>query len=490
MNISANRRVRTPRQWANDALGVRAYEQGLAQVQSRPVELYLQVASACNLDCYMCYEHLRPPELRHGRGLKFLEPELFAKIEREIFPYSSRVTFGVGGEPMLCPQLPDYIERAHAANQHVHVMTNGTLITNSARAEIFARCLSTMEISVDGATKETYERIRVGAKWESLLRNVDMLNEHRMRYAPEDRLHLSLCMVLMKSNVHELPAYVELAREHHVDRVSAWHVIPVTEESQGETLYDDRERADRYLGEARRLAARYGIEVDFVRSFAETAEEASQDARSSRAEVSRATVALDAQALLSDEEKWSRPLAGEETKRGPRLHCHMPHMTAFVFYDGRVFPCCHPLAHTKLHMGDLREESFAEIWNNRQYRNLRAGLAQGDPPPLCKACSIVHGHTPVSEKTLEAEGTDLASYYGERDLAPLEELDAVEYLARTKADEHIAKVEDEREEGIRHSAELERERGYYAERLARIERHPVVGPALRLHGKLKGKPRG
>jgi MoaA/NifB/PqqE/SkfB family radical SAM enzyme len=516
---------RTPRQFANDLLGVKSFERGEAWSHHHPVEVYVQVASACNLDCYMCYEHLRPKEFKRGRGLRVLGPELFAKIEREMLPYSTKITFGVGGEPMLCEHLLDYIERSYALNQHVHLMTNGTRIKTDKVAEVLARCLSSMEISLDASTKETYERIRIGSKWEHILANFERLNRYRMQYPKEERTHLALCFVMMRSNVHELPGFVELGRQLGADRVSAWHVIPVTPQGKEESLQYDKEKSDHYLRLAHLKARELGMEADFVKPFSPALEAelapliaASRQGAIARKEDRELELQPDSKARLDerpasewmeDEQAWARPLTGksgegqnvqgtsprlpkgalhaerkpiaepephehsaeeepwkgttiveglgqtageidpasgvrmgaawhaepdppppEEARKawdafvaranGKRLHCHMPTLTAFIFYDGRVFPCCHPHAHTKLPMGDLRAQSFQEIWNGRAYRNLRGGLAQGDPPPLCQRCSIMQSPPPVFENEDELEGraADLASYYGNLDLEP------------------------------------------------------------------------
>jgi MoaA/NifB/PqqE/SkfB family radical SAM enzyme len=547
------------RQFANDLLAGKSFERGDARAFHMPVEVYVQVASACNLDCYMCYEHLRPEKFKRGRGLRVLGPELFAKLEREVLPHSLKITFGVGGEPMLCEHLLDYIERSYALNLHVHLMTNGTRITTDKTAERLARCLSSMEVSIDAATKETYERIRIGSKWEKLLSNFERLNRFRDRYPESERTHLSLCFVMMQSNVHELPAFVELGRKLGADRVAAWHVIPVTPDGKKESLQYDKEKSDHFLRLAHLKARDIGIEADLVRPFDPKLEEelapliaesrqgaiARKEARERErsAGESRARE-KSADEWLEDEDAWSRPLTGkhahepsvsggalfvergasngatpsnggasngtrsnnggtnngatlhnggagngaahhggaEHNSRGSeaaedepwkgttieeglaivpgdvdpstgvrlgaawqpmadppphedaaralaefearpkaaRLHCHMPTMTAFIFFDGRVFPCCHPHAHTKLPMGDLRRQSFREIWNGRAYRNLRAGLRLGDPPPLCQRCSIMQSPPPVfeDEDELEGQAADLASYYGALDLEP------------------------------------------------------------------------
>jgi MoaA/NifB/PqqE/SkfB family radical SAM enzyme len=580
---------RTPRQFANDMLGVKSFERGDAWAHHMPVEVYVQVASACNLDCYMCYEHLRPKEFKRGRGLRVLGPELFAKLEREVLPYSTKITFGVGGEPMLCEHLLEYIERSHKLNQHVHLMTNGTRITTDKVAETLARCLSSMEVSIDAATKQTYERIRIGSKWETILANFERFNRFRDRYQGAERTHLSLCFVMMRSNVHELPGFVELGRRLGADRVAAWHVIPVTPAGREESLQYEKDKSDHYLRLAHQKARELGIEADLVKPFDARLEEElapliaqsrqgaieRKDAKEhDRAAAPAAQVVLDEKTpdqWMEDEHAWSRPLTGkhaadsnggralpsaalrverkqtddavqgahapdeEEPWRGTtiveglttapgevdprtgvrmgaawqpladppspddaaralaefdarpkakRLHCHMPSLTAFIFFDGRVFPCCHPHAHTKLPMGDLRVQSFREIWNGRAYRNLRAGLVLGDPPPLCQRCSIMQSPPPVfeSEEELEGQAADLASYYGPLDLEPrakhAEPQDLVSALDDAGLAQHLkiasaerAAFEAERAEMVAHIRTIEDEIRQQKAHIATLNAH-------------------
>jgi radical SAM protein with 4Fe4S-binding SPASM domain len=389
----------TARQRLNSFLAHRALDTGKGVAHHMPVEVYVQVASACNLDCYMCSEHLRPPGKRHGRDVEALPLELWDRIVAEVFPYSSRVNIGLGGEPMISPHFLHYIETAHAAGQEVSLVTNGTRINRDAVAETLARCVSFMQISLDGATRETYERIRLGSHWGKIRANLEMLNRYRMAHPPERRTHVTFCFVLMKSNVHELAEFVRFAREFHADRVHAQHVIPVTEEGKHESLFDEQERYDRYLAEAEQVGRELGMELSLPRAYGTPA------------------------GASSVEPAMHPPAGAPAAPLAPaRIPCHMPTMTVFLFYDGRVYPCCHPFAHQKMQLGDLRTQSFSEIWRSTMYRNLRAGLFRGDAPSICRGCSIVHSPPPQYEDPDALNGgesKDLAGYYDGRDLDPL-----------------------------------------------------------------------
>lgn len=56
------RRSLSARQRANGELAQNAILNGRGFAAHRPVQVYLQLASACNLSCYMCSEYNRPEE--------------------------------------------------------------------------------------------------------------------------------------------------------------------------------------------------------------------------------------------------------------------------------------------------------------------------------------------------------------------------------------------------------------------------------------------
>jgi hypothetical protein len=39
-------------------------------------------------------------------------------------------------------------------------------------------------------------------------------------------------------------------------------------------------------------------------------------------------------------------------------------------------------------MGRLGESSFAEIWGSAPYKRFRARLLSGEPPAVCRGCSL------------------------------------------------------------------------------------------------------
>src|SRR5262249_52770492 len=114
--------------------------------------------------------------------------------------------FGLG-EPLLSPHLFHYVSLLSAAGVETWITTNATLMTD-ARADALARAgLTRATVSIDGATKETYERIRIGGRFEEAVRGIKALTDARRRWA---RPRVMLAMVGMVSNLRELPRLVDL----------------------------------------------------------------------------------------------------------------------------------------------------------------------------------------------------------------------------------------------------------------------------------------
>src|SRR5262249_11575215 len=159
----------------------RAFEKGESRLPAGPVEAYIEVAARCNLRCPMCPIVVDP---RHAPGSgqpALLAPDLFERLRPAVRNLQRAHLFGLG-EPLLSPHLYHYVSRLSAAGVETWITTNATLMTD-ARADALARAgLSRATVSIDGATKETYERIRIGGRFEDAVRGVRALAQARGRW--------------------------------------------------------------------------------------------------------------------------------------------------------------------------------------------------------------------------------------------------------------------------------------------------------------------
>jgi MoaA/NifB/PqqE/SkfB family radical SAM enzyme len=148
--------------------------------------------------------------------------EVFTRLLDQ-FPNVHELQLQGLGEPMMHPRFADMV--AYAVRKGITVTTNSNLtLLNPERAE---RCvtsgLSCIHVSIDGATAETYERIRVRSRFERVLRNLALVREARSRLGSATPA-LRMVSVLMRQNLHELPDLVRLAQSQGMRSLFVQHL--------------------------------------------------------------------------------------------------------------------------------------------------------------------------------------------------------------------------------------------------------------------------
>jgi MoaA/NifB/PqqE/SkfB family radical SAM enzyme len=104
-----------------------------------------------------------------------------------------------------------------------NLQTNGLLMKKMfGRLDKILTRIDVLNISIDGATKQTYELLRRGGQFEKLLENLEFIKDYHEQF--RIRFH----MVVQKSNWHEMSKMLELADQfnaHEVifNRITDWN---------------------------------------------------------------------------------------------------------------------------------------------------------------------------------------------------------------------------------------------------------------------------
>lgn len=93
--------------------------------------VYIEITNICNLNCEFCLPHNRP--------LKFLEFENYKKILKEIKPYTKYIFLHVKGEPLLHPDVDNFIKYAYDEGFEINLTTNATLLKEHLSATKYLR---------------------------------------------------------------------------------------------------------------------------------------------------------------------------------------------------------------------------------------------------------------------------------------------------------------------------------------------------------------
>jgi len=223
------------RKWGSDSISFLIYRMKWNLVAKHdyvtkfPLHLDIETTESCNLKCIMCVHGI------DGVPNTGMIDVGFAKslIDQASDGGTKSIKFNWRGEPALHKGLEELVAYAkHKGILEVQINTNGIPFTEKRIRTLIESGIDRVIFSMDGASKETYEKIRVGAKYENLIRNIRIFRKIR------DELNLSkplfrIQMVRMSTNDHELDSFIEMWKDI-VDDIS---IKDVTDRGQGGELY-------------------------------------------------------------------------------------------------------------------------------------------------------------------------------------------------------------------------------------------------------------
>ena len=188
-----------------------------AVIPNRQIKnIRLAIDDSCNLSCPSC------------RTRQIFERDKFQlrkkyKLANRIIEYvqsqSHQINIHVGsdGDPFASLVYRYFIKGIKdLPNVRFSIHTNGLLIKKMyhRHTELFEK-LDALNVSIDGATKETYETLRRGGSYEKIVENLEAVKELKTKHGFKFVLHF----VVQAENYREMPAIVELAEKYGADRV-------------------------------------------------------------------------------------------------------------------------------------------------------------------------------------------------------------------------------------------------------------------------------
>lgn len=180
----------------------------------RPLHVAIDIDQTCNLRCRYCRK-----EIHRNSGVDCQSLEIVTeKICQDLLPACNELMLAGNGEVFASKFYKDILYNRNAKGiRRLQLTTNALLM----RREELERLLDLYEkielwISIDAATKGTYEKVRKGGSWETLLDNLLAVKEYRTA-GKVDYLRWNF-IVTMESYL-EMTAFIEMAKEYAVDSV-------------------------------------------------------------------------------------------------------------------------------------------------------------------------------------------------------------------------------------------------------------------------------
>jgi radical SAM protein with 4Fe4S-binding SPASM domain len=222
-----------------------------------PRQMEFALTNTCNLQCAMCNGNWSSAirSRREGRPpLESVYGESFFAELAEFLPHLDEARF-LGGEPFLGAEPLRVLEMLAELPRRprVTITTNGTIFTPRVE-RLLERLRPEVVVSIDGASSATFDRIRVGARFDEVLENLDrfrsVLGSHKV----------SIAHCLMPDNWHEFADLLLLAEQRdlvvgvNVVRFPPEHSLYHLPADQLARVLDQLRSADPALAGPRRAA--------------------------------------------------------------------------------------------------------------------------------------------------------------------------------------------------------------------------------------------
>ena len=346
----------------------------------RPYTVVLDLTERCNLKCVMCYfssvDRLRFRPFDRELGERGILPlEVFETLAADLFPRARRVALGCAAEPMLHPKFREILKVAGRYRvPDLWFPTNLLALTERTAEELVDAGVTTVAASIDGATRETYEKVRVGGSWDRLISRLELLNEVKAKRGAS-RPRLRIIFTWMRSNRQELSRLPAFAAEHGASELDVRFVSPTTGVDIGPELLSGEPAAElrAELRAAARDAVARGLKLSSYPEFETVAERP----RSLASRLERRLFNL--RAGLERWEHWRHRWL--ERRHG----CVYPGRTLVIRPNGAVSPCTFWEAEP---IGFYPEDNLASIAAGRALARIRGGLLRGEPVGTCAGCEI------------------------------------------------------------------------------------------------------
>ena len=191
-----------------------------------PINLDIESSSACNLRCPMCPRTKAVNEKgKLDRQSQHFDFDLYKRLIDEaadIGVYALKLNWL--GEPLMNPRIVDMVRYAKEKGiEDVQMNTNAVLLSEKMSRELISAGLDGLFISFDSPYKEAYEKIRIGANYESVLANIIRFHEIRAEMKSMNPV-TRISMIKMSEDDGSVEAFIELFRDV-VDVVVFYNLI-------------------------------------------------------------------------------------------------------------------------------------------------------------------------------------------------------------------------------------------------------------------------
>lgn len=315
---------------------------------TEPVIANIEITTRCNFSCPQCARSFIKQE-DNDMGI-----DRFQRI-LDLLPNTYRINIVGLGEPLLHPQIVDFVIMARESQRRVSLVTNAMCLEPDLSLKLIQAGLSSIVFSIDAPREELAGEIRPGTDLEQVQRNIKTFVQLAKAQGKPSGAVFSAVSIKTVSYFAELADFIaDLGAD-------VWMVADLNfAENMKDSLWKNAsQQVNDLVREGIKRAFRKNLPVLMLRGL----EEFGLDKR------------YQDFLLLSPKQ-----LAGRSRER---TYCYSPWQTIVVDVNGEVAICdCQPGEK----VGNLLQIPLEEIWNNNRMMEYRSHMLRAYPPPNCQIC--------------------------------------------------------------------------------------------------------
>lgn len=304
-----------------------------------PERIEVEVSNKCCLRCLKC-EHTYWNE--KPRNMSFKE---FKHILKQ-FPTLKAISMTGIGHGFENPEFLKMLKYVKSKQIFTQFFDPFFLINESRSKEIVKLNVDKVIMSIDGATRKTYNRLHVGSDFNLVVKNITRLIQLKKEY---DSMFPDMCFqyIVQKPNVKEMPAFIEL-----VDKITG----------EDPSLFKT---------------------VQFIRLI---------PFKENRKLDPKVSTRIYKQTILKAKKLGGFRLTfcniPDTVKKPPISQC-TSWRVPFITTEGDYYPCCALTENNaralvrKQVRWNLLKDDFRDVWNSKEFRKFVWTIKKGGIPPIC-----------------------------------------------------------------------------------------------------------
>ncbi len=340
-----------------------------------PYGIQIGITGSCNFQCVFCgrFSSRNGEKKADIRNVYQIEKEKFWSLVDTAAALDVEQMSIVGlSEPFMHKEILLFIRWIKERSMRCMVTTNGSLLSSDVSRQIVDSGLDILNISVNAATEQTYEKLHgkgKGRLFTSLQENIAYLSDIRQKGGA---FELNLRYVITGDNLEELESFVNFAINAGVSRIVFQHCSAPSFALELDLLDREKRRVAEILNKVKSGAVNAGLQsnIDYIVAMYGTADSGDSNGQ--------------------DSYYSANP-------------CYVAWTYAMIMENGDVMPCCYCPAP----LGNINDTAFDDIWFGNEYNSLRKRLKNLPAHPMePKGCRCFSGCGAVGDniRTVERLG--------------------------------------------------------------------------------------